>query len=157
MSDASQDDLRSQPVLEAPVDPIGMARRDLKKALPRRFYSEVTTGPTEGGFGILLDGKPVRTPAKLPLVVPTPALAEALAAEWRAQGDLVEPDTMPMTRLANSASLPFVPVSRSLHAASAKSASGTKARIIACPSDWPACGVRVCAAQAACPRARSRR
>jgi chaperone required for assembly of F1-ATPase len=55
------------------------------------------------GFRILLDGKPVRTPAKALLVVPTQALAEAVAAEWRAQGERIDPATMPMTRLVNSA------------------------------------------------------
>jgi chaperone required for assembly of F1-ATPase len=55
------------------------------------------------GFGILLDGKPARTPAKAALAVPTKALAEAVAAEWQAQGERVDPATMPLTRLANSA------------------------------------------------------
>ena len=85
------------------IDPIEMARRDLKKALPRRFYREVTIAEAEGAFGPHLDGRPVRTPAKRSLSVPTPALAEALAAEWRGQGEVIEPDTMPLTRLANSA------------------------------------------------------
>ncbi len=86
-----------------PVDPIAMARRDLRKALPRRFWSEVTVAARDGGFGVDLDGKPVRTPAKAAMIVPTRALAEALAGEWRAQGETVEPDSMPMTRLVNSA------------------------------------------------------
>ena len=87
----------------APIDPIAMARRDLKKALPKRFYTEVTTAVSEGSFGLLLDGKPVRTPAKALLALPTRPLAEAIAAEWRAQTDLIEPDTMPLTKLANTA------------------------------------------------------
>ena len=87
----------------SPIDPIALARRDLKRALPRRFYTEVAIGQVDEGFGVLLDGKPVRTPAKAYLAVPTAALAESLAAEWRAQGDIIEPDGMPMTRLANSA------------------------------------------------------
>jgi chaperone required for assembly of F1-ATPase len=88
----------------APVDPIEMARRDLKRALPRRFFAEVATGPLAGGgFGVLLDGKPVRTPAKALLAVPTAALAEALAEEWRAQGEIIDPAAMPITRLVNSA------------------------------------------------------
>ncbi len=82
-----------------------MARRDLKKALPRRFYARATSGPLGDGsaFGVLLDGKPVRTPAKALLCLPTPALAEALAAEWQNQTTIIEPDAMPLTRLANSA------------------------------------------------------
>ncbi len=85
------------------IDPTAMARRDLKKALPRRFYKEVGVGEADGAFGPRLDGRPVRTPAKRALSVPTRALADALAAEWRDQGDVIEPDTMPLTRLANSA------------------------------------------------------
>ena len=86
-----------------PVDPVKMARRDLQKTLPRRFYSEVTIAAEEGGFGPHLDGKPIRTPARAMLNVPTRALAEAIAAEWGAQTELIDPETMPLTRLANSA------------------------------------------------------
>ncbi len=53
-------------------------------------------------FAITLDGKPVRTPGKRPLTAPTRALAEVVAGEWRAQGDKVDPKTMPMTRYMNS-------------------------------------------------------
>ena len=89
----------------AEIDPVAMARRDLKKALPRRFYADAAVGPAaaDDGFAVLLDGRPVRTPAKLVLAVPSEALAEALAAEWRAQGEIIEPATMPLTRLVNSA------------------------------------------------------
>ena len=97
MSDGRGDDC------PAGIDPVAMARRDLKKALPRRFYGEVTVSPAAGDFAVLLDGRPVRTPAKAALAVPSEALAEALAAEWRAQGEIIEPETMPLTRLVNSA------------------------------------------------------
>ena len=50
----------------------------------------------------LLDGRPVRTPARRPLAAPTRALAEALAAEWEAQRDVIDPANMPLTRLANT-------------------------------------------------------
>lgn len=74
------------------------------RALPKRFYAAATAGaPTDGGFRILLDGRPVRTPAKAELLLPTKALAEAVAAEWAAQGTHVDPATMPMTRIVNSA------------------------------------------------------
>ena len=86
-----------------PIDPVAMARRDLKKVLPRRFYTDVATAPADGGFGLLLDGKPVRTPAKALLALPTQVLADAVADEWRAQETLIEPDTMPLTKLANTA------------------------------------------------------
>ena len=95
------DDLAPQP--NEPIDPVAMARRDLKKTLPRRFYTNVGVGETDAGFGPTLDGKPIRTPAKAALALPTRALAEAIAAEWAAQGEIVEPDTMPLTKLANSA------------------------------------------------------
>ncbi len=58
---------------------------------------------TEGGFAINLDAKPVKTPSKRLLVVPTAAMAQAIAVEWDAQSGLIRPDTMPMTRYANSA------------------------------------------------------
>jgi len=51
---------------------------------------------------VLLDGRPVKTPARRTLAAPTRALAEALAAEWEAQRDVVDPAKMPLTRLANS-------------------------------------------------------
>lgn len=70
----------------------------------KRFYKDVTVVPVdERGWGIELDGRPVRTPAKNALILPTTALAEAIAAEWRAQGDKVDPRSMPLTGLANAA------------------------------------------------------
>ena len=83
-----------------------MARPQMAHA-PRsvkRFYQKAEAAPSEGGgFTILLDGRPVRTPGRKALEVPTPALAEAIAAEWNAQGDKVEPRSMPLTGLANAA------------------------------------------------------
>lgn len=73
-----------------------------KPSLRKRFYQEVTVAPDASGFSVRLDGKPMRTPAKAPLVLPNAALAEAVAAEWRAQGERIEPWTMPLTKLANS-------------------------------------------------------
>jgi chaperone required for assembly of F1-ATPase len=74
-----------------------------KPSLPKRFYKDVTVKDEDGGAALLLDGKPVRTPAKAQLVLPTHALAEAVADEWRAQGERIDPATMPLTKLANSA------------------------------------------------------
>src|SRR5262245_42780602 len=72
--------------------------------LPKRFYNDVTIKDEDGGdASLLLDGKPVRTPAKATLALPTHALAEAVADEWRAQGERIDPLTMPLTKLANSA------------------------------------------------------
>jgi chaperone required for assembly of F1-ATPase len=70
---------------------------------PRRFYQTATIAPVEGGWEILLDGKPVRSPAKRPLVLPTEPLAAAIAEEWQAQGDTVQPQTMPLMQLAATA------------------------------------------------------
>jgi chaperone required for assembly of F1-ATPase len=69
----------------------------------KRFYTDVAVIPAEGGWTIQLDGRPVRTPARASLALPTLALADAVAAEWRGQGESVDPATMPMTGLANAA------------------------------------------------------
>ena len=68
-----------------------------------RFWKEVTVDPVEGGFAIKLDGRGVKTPAKTPLVVPTEALGKAIADEWQAQEEKIDPATMPFTRTSNSA------------------------------------------------------
>jgi len=68
----------------------------------KRFYKDVTVDQTPDGFRFLLDGKPVLTPARHPLVLPTRALAEALAEEWHVQGEEVRPEAMPLTRLVNT-------------------------------------------------------
>jgi chaperone required for assembly of F1-ATPase len=69
----------------------------------KRFYKEVTIAEADGGYAVLLDGKAIRTPARVHLFLPGRKLAEALAEEWRAQGDTIKPETMPLTRLANTA------------------------------------------------------
>ena len=69
----------------------------------KRFYTEVTVVSEPGGWGVHLDGKPVRTPAQVPLLVPTVALADAVAAEWAVQIATIAPATMPLTGLANAA------------------------------------------------------
>ena len=70
---------------------------------PRRFYKTATGTPVEGGWGILLDGKALRSPAKRPFVLPTEALAKAIADEWQAQGEKVEPSSMPLMQFAATA------------------------------------------------------
>ena len=90
-----------------PLDPTESARRNLRPQLRTRFYQSAAVGealqnPEDGGFPVLLDGRPVRTPARRLLAAPVRALAEALAAEWNAQKDKVDPAAMPLTRLANS-------------------------------------------------------
>ena len=70
----------------------------------RRFWKTVSIRAVDGGgHEVFLDDRALRTPGKLPLILPTAALAEALAQEWQAQGDLIQPQTMPLTRAANSA------------------------------------------------------
>ena len=69
----------------------------------KRFWAEAVTEPCDGGFTVRLDARPVRTPAKAPLILPTLAMAQVIAAEWDAQVGLVNPATMPCTRAANSA------------------------------------------------------
>lgn len=70
----------------------------------KRFYQAAQAGPAEDGrYTIRLDGKPARTPAGRALALPTRALAEAVAAEWAAQGERILPAAMPLTAIANAA------------------------------------------------------
>ena len=73
-----------------------------KSSHPKRFYEYVAIKDEGGGSALLLDDKKVRTPGKAPFIVPNKALAEAIAEEWRGQGERIDPLTMPLTRLANS-------------------------------------------------------
>lgn len=70
---------------------------------PKVFWQEVRTAPGPAGWEVRLDGRPVRTPARKLLVLPNVRLASRVAAEWRAQTELVRPQTMPATRMANAA------------------------------------------------------
>jgi chaperone required for assembly of F1-ATPase len=83
--------------------PMVPAERRAKPTLPRRFYEHASVGPHEAGFAVLLDGRAVKTPARNPLAVPRRDIAEALAAEWEAQSGEIDPASMPLTRLMNSA------------------------------------------------------
>jgi len=69
----------------------------------KRFWKEVSVAREGDRLGIALDGKPVRTPGRLPLAVPHAALAEAIAEEWRGVGETLDPRAMPFTGLANAA------------------------------------------------------
>ncbi len=70
----------------------------------RRFYKAAEVGPRgDAGLPILLDGRAVKTPARAPLAVSGAALADAIAAEWQAQGEEIDPRSMPLTGLANAA------------------------------------------------------
>ncbi len=83
-------------------DPIEATRRSMRTVRPRRFYDTAATAAVADGYAVRLDDKPVRTPARRVLAAPTLALAEAIAAEWHAQKDVIDPAKMPLTRLANA-------------------------------------------------------
>ena len=70
---------------------------------PKRFYRLAAVEPVDSGFALSLDGRRARTPGRAVLAVPTRALGEAIAAEWNAQAETIDPRAMPLTRLANSA------------------------------------------------------
>jgi len=69
----------------------------------KRFYEKAKVVPSDKEFAVELDGKPLRTPEKRALIVPTKALAEAVAAEWQGQGITVKPLSLPLTRLVSTA------------------------------------------------------
>lgn len=69
----------------------------------KRFWTSVEVRSEGAGFAIALDGRPVRTPARAALIVPSRALADAVAEEWSAQGEMIDPRSMPLTGLSNAA------------------------------------------------------
>lgn len=74
----------------------------MKKGM-KRFYCSVDLAEGAGGFEVRLDGRPIRTPAKSLVTLPFRALAAELVSEWDAQGDSIDPETMPMTRICCTA------------------------------------------------------
>ena len=89
-------------VPDQPIDPIEAARRATRPQRPHRFYASATVAADGEGFAVLLDGRRARTPANEGLVAPTRALAEAIAAEWEKQREVIDPALMPLARLSNS-------------------------------------------------------
>ncbi len=86
-----------------PLDPTEAAQRHARPSLRNRFYKQASVGEAgESGFPVLLDGRPIRTPARRVLAAPAHALAQAIAAEWNAQADTIDPARMALTRLANA-------------------------------------------------------
>ena len=69
----------------------------------KRFYKEAAVDAREGGYGVALDGRPVRTPAKAILLVPSSELAASIAEEWNGQGEEIVPGEMPLTSIACTA------------------------------------------------------
>src|SRR5689334_8689353 len=82
-----------------PLDPIEAARRSVRRQTRKRFYTEASVGDD---LSVRLDGRPIRTPARRPLAAPNATLAQAIADEWQAQHEVVDPAAMPLTRLANA-------------------------------------------------------
>ena len=84
-----------------PADPRDLARRNMR-ALRRRFHDIAGVMGAADGFAVTLDDREVMTPGRRPLRAPRRAIAETIAKEWQAQGEYIDPVSMPMTRLANS-------------------------------------------------------
>lgn len=81
----------------------GRAQKHMQTPRPKRFYKTTGVAPVDGGFTVTLDGRPTRTPGRVPVVVPVQAIAEIMAGEWEQQGKEVVAETMPHVRLVNSA------------------------------------------------------
>jgi chaperone required for assembly of F1-ATPase len=86
----------------SPLDPEEAVRRQTRTPQRRRFYAEANVLETDGGFAIALDGKPIKTPSGRQVIVPIREIADAVASEWQAQQETIDPLTMPLTRFANS-------------------------------------------------------
>ncbi|MCM2293695.1 ATPase [Allorhizobium sp. BGMRC 0089] len=84
-------------------DPVRRAQIQMKRPLPKRFYKEVTVEAANDGFAVLLDGRSIKTPVKRQLILPSEAVAELVAEEWRAQAEEINPAAMPVSRLVNTA------------------------------------------------------
>ena len=87
---------------QSPLDPQEAARRGARTPQRKRFYAKADAVEAEGGFAITLDGKPIRTPSGRVITAPSRDIAQAIAAEWEAQQETINPLTMPLTRFANS-------------------------------------------------------
>jgi chaperone required for assembly of F1-ATPase len=87
---------------QSPLDPQEAVRRATRRPQRKRFYTHAGISETVGGFAVTLDGKPVHTPSRHPLIAPVKEIADSIAAEWAAQKEVIDPMSMPVTRLANS-------------------------------------------------------
>jgi len=92
------DDVTGKPA----INPMEAAQRSARAVQRKRFYADAGIAEADGGYAVTLDGKPIKTPSGRVVIVPVRSLALSIAAEWRAQTDLIEPLTMPLTRFANS-------------------------------------------------------
>ncbi|MDR3474579.1 MAG: ATP12 family protein [Devosia sp.] len=84
-------------------DGYGRVQARDKVELPKRFYKQAGVSPVENGFAVTLDGRPTRTPGRVPVAVPVEALARLMADEWEGQGERIDAETMPIVRVVNSA------------------------------------------------------
>jgi chaperone required for assembly of F1-ATPase len=87
---------------KSPLDPEEAVRRTTRGPRRKRFYKNAGLTETADGFAVTLDEKPIRTPSGRQVVVPVREIADAMAAEWNAQHETIDPLTMPLTRFANS-------------------------------------------------------
>ncbi len=87
---------------KSPLDPEEMVRRSTRGLRRKRFYAQAGVAESSDGFAVTLDDKPVRTPSGRALAAPSRDIADAIAAEWEAQQEFINPLTMPLTRFANS-------------------------------------------------------
>src|ERR1700732_3510230 len=87
---------------KSPLDPEEAVRRTTRGPTRKRFYTTAGVVEAANGFAITLDDKTVRTPSGRPLAAPSRQIADAIAAEWEAQQETIDPLTMPLTRFANS-------------------------------------------------------
>lgn len=84
-------------------DPVRRAQALMKMPLPKRFYKDVSVVEEDGGFAVHLDGRLIKTPARRPVALPSEAAARLVADEFAAQAELIDPATMPVTRIVNTA------------------------------------------------------
>ena len=87
---------------KSPLDPHEAVRRTTRGPERKRFYKSAGFIETPEGFTVVLDGKAIRTPSGKALLLPARAIADAIAVEWDAQKEIIDPTSMPLTRLANS-------------------------------------------------------
>ena len=95
-------DILSEAVGSNP-DPVRVAAQSAKSNLPRRFYERAEALATDAGYELRLDGRPARTPGRASVAAPSQRIGDAIAAEWNAQEERIDPTTMPLTRTLNSA------------------------------------------------------
>ena len=95
-------DLFDEVAGKSPLDPQEAVRREARVPRRKRFYKEAGVAEAERGYAITLDGKPIKTPSGRTVIVPARAIADAIAEEWQAQQDTIDPLTMPLSRFANS-------------------------------------------------------